>query len=98
VTVPAFLDTPEQMILETSFVDHPFDTSTPAWTIDRAGGKRFMSLSDTPWGWAPILGPANEYDVDHIGLRGLVIRVPVVCFRRGVEWKRARFCEVPHHG
>jgi hypothetical protein len=63
-----------QGILEASFVNIAFDTTSPTWAKDVVGGGQFLSLlNSTPFEWTQILDPAAEYDASFVGLSGWVI-------------------------
>jgi hypothetical protein len=64
-------------ILETNY-NNPkpsFDLSSPTWARDVVHGQTFLSgLTNTaPYEWTQVLSPSEDYEVDLIGLSGLVI-------------------------
>lgn len=77
MTFPILPGTIARPILETTYINQPFDTSGPTWTSDRVGGNTFMSLGGAPWEWTPVLDPNNEYDADLTAVSGLVLQPDV---------------------
>lgn len=64
-----------QIILETTYKNVPFDTSSPTWAKDRVKGETMFSMDTTkpPFEWSQVLDPNDEYDRDFIGLSGWVV-------------------------
>ncbi len=59
-------------ILETTFHNPPFNTTSPTWAKDRVGGKTFLSglTGDAPFEWTQVFNPSEEVDLDFVGLSG----------------------------
>ncbi len=60
------------LILETTYHNPPFNTSSATWAKNRVGGKTFLSglTGDAPFEWTPVLNPSEEFDLDFVGLSG----------------------------
>jgi hypothetical protein len=60
-------------VLDTSFNNTFFDTSSPTWASDIASGQTWLENETPRYEWTQVLNPTSEFDDDLVGLSGTAV-------------------------